>query len=200
MTTINEQEFDLIFDCQKVFKEIMNALARPGKVYSIKDSSRKLKGEHKALTAAALTLMDNRCRYFAKGEKEWEEEIRERTLAVQTEAEDADFWLITGQEAGCYEILEKAKCGTLPAPHKAALIFVELESLTGGEEMWMEGPGIKDRIQTTLANEGRKWLKERDKQEYEYPCGVDFVFCTPEGEIMGVSRTVKAGGKEEWDM
>ena len=32
---ITANEFDLVFDCQQVFKQLMQAMANPGKVFSI---------------------------------------------------------------------------------------------------------------------------------------------------------------------
>ena len=40
---ITEARFDPVFDCQQVFKALMNALARPGVVASIRPSIEKLR-------------------------------------------------------------------------------------------------------------------------------------------------------------
>lgn len=199
MVTSNEKEFDMVFDCQKVFKEVMNALARPGKVFSVNEASAKLEGEHKTLTAIAFTFLDNRCKYFTCGEQEWSETIKERTLSAAVEPEEADFLLITsaGAEATeCSEWVSKAKSGSLPEPHKSALFLIELESLTQGEALCLKGPGIQKERNITIPAAGKRWLEEREKQEYEYPCGIDFIFCTPDGELMGIPRTTKVGGEQ----
>lgn len=199
MVTLKEQEFDMVFDCQKVFKEVMNALARPGKIFFIGDSAAKLENEHKTLLAVALTFLDNGCKYFTSEKQEWSEEIRERTMAFGSDVEEADFLLIPRTDTetvNCSELFQRAKSGSLAEPHKSALFFIELDSLTQGEGLWLEGPGIKEKIQVNLPENGRMWLEEREKQEYEYPCGVELIFCTPEGEIMGIPRSVKTGGEQ----
>lgn len=38
---ITENQFDPVFDCQQVFKALMNALARPGKIFSIAENVKK---------------------------------------------------------------------------------------------------------------------------------------------------------------
>lgn len=200
MVTVKEQEFDMVFDCQKVFKDIMNALARPGQVFSIRNSVEKLEVEHQTLTAVALTLLDNRCKYFTNGTQEWSDVIREKTMSLPSSPENADFFLISKQEAGGCELLGKGKAGSLAEPHKSALFLVELESLEGEEDLRLKGPGIKEEIQVMLSATGRKWIEEREKQEYEYPCGIDIIFCTPEGSLMGIPRTVMVGGGKKWDM
>ena len=37
-----ENRFDPVFDCQQVFKALMNALAQPGKVFSIEENVKRL--------------------------------------------------------------------------------------------------------------------------------------------------------------
>ena len=39
---ITENQFDMVFDCQQVFKALMNALARPGKIFSISENAEKI--------------------------------------------------------------------------------------------------------------------------------------------------------------
>ena len=39
-----ENRFDPVFDCQQVFKALMNALAQPGKVFSIEENVKRLVG------------------------------------------------------------------------------------------------------------------------------------------------------------
>ena len=41
---ITDQQFHLVFDCQKIFKALMNALARPGQIFNTKESIDKIEG------------------------------------------------------------------------------------------------------------------------------------------------------------
>ena len=56
---MTESRFDPVFDCQEVFKALMNAFAQPGKVFSIEKNVEKLEGQCASLTAAAMVLLDN---------------------------------------------------------------------------------------------------------------------------------------------
>ena len=64
---ITANEFDLVFDCQQVFKQLMQAMANPGKVFSIGQNSAKLHQPSGSLLAIAMTLVDSRCRFSVAG-------------------------------------------------------------------------------------------------------------------------------------
>ena len=53
-----ENRFDPVFDCQQVFKALMNALAQPGKVFSIQENVKRLGGDDAPFRAVALTLLE----------------------------------------------------------------------------------------------------------------------------------------------
>lgn len=195
-------EFDMVFDCQKVFKSIMNAMAKPGTVFKIEEQIKKIASDHKAVTAIAMTLMDNRTRFYITNCDELLTDIREKTMAVKSNAENADFLIAVDVEnmmdcGTC--LLDCAKVGTLPEPHKSATIIVCLDNF-GGETLTLTGPGIDGEKVIGLPESGILWMKKRASKNYEFPCGVDILFCTDKGELMGIPRTVKTGGDLSWDM
>ena len=96
--------------------------------------------------------------------------------------------------------MSQAKIGTLAEPHKSAAVFVMTDSLEGGEERELSGPGIDGMIRITLPDEGRMWIEERQKMEFEFPCGLELYFVTPQGDLMGVPRKTRIGGVSKWDM
>lgn len=200
---ISENKFDMVFDCQKVFKGFMNALARPGRIFSVREQAEKLEGDNRVLMAAALSLLDNRCRYYVYRDEELPEKLRELTMAAETEPKQADYIFVPACKDACSaagKLLEEAPQGTLPEPHKSAMFLVMLDTLDGNRAIELTGPGINGRIEAHLPEEGEAWLKARDGREYEFPCGVEIIFCTEQGDIMGIPRTVRAGGREAWDM
>ena len=100
----------------------------------------------------------------------------------------------------CHKILSQAKIGTLLQPHESATIFLILDSLEGGEEGTLTGPGIDGTISISLPEEGWMWIKELRRMNFEFPCGVELYFLTPQGDLMGIPRKVKIGGMSQWDM
>lgn len=199
---ITENRFDPVFDCQQVFKALMNALARPGKIFSIAENAEKLGGENAPLMAAGLTLLDNWRKFFVCGAPELEEELRQMSYGIPSSVDEADYIFLPKESTGlsvCRQILSQAKIGTLAEPHKSATVFVTVDSLEGGEERELTGPGIDGTIQITLPKEGRMWIEERQQMEFEFPCGIELYFITPQGDLMGIPRKIRIGGENEWD-
>ena len=62
-----ENRFDPVFDCQQVIKALMNALAQPGKVFSIEENVKRLGGNGAPFKAVALTLLDNWRSFYVEG-------------------------------------------------------------------------------------------------------------------------------------
>lgn len=197
-------EFDMVFDCQAVFKDFMNAMARPGTIFNIREQAEKLECEKGTLLAGALTFLDSRCGCFVCGEEELREQIQEYTMAKDVKPDEADMILVpagSGKEK-IRELMEKGKSGTLAEPHKSATFLIEVDALGDSckEEavsVTLQGPGIDKEIRIIVPETCLEWMEERDRQMYEFPCGVDLVFCTGDGQIMGIPRTtkIKEGGE-----
>lgn len=200
---LTNNEFDLVFDCQKIFKGVMNAMANPGKIFNINSQCEKLVINDKVPAAIAMTLMDNRSRLYVEGNEELYALIREKTLAVKSNAEDADFIITTDIENMVeynLHLLDCAKVGTLSEPHKSAMLLVEIKEFAGKDKLVFEGPGIENSREVNLPEAAAMWLRKRNEKNYEFPCGIDILFYTNNGEIMGIPRTLKVGGERIWDM
>ena len=84
---ITGNQFDNAFDCQKVFKAMMNALAQPGKVFSLAGSAAKIPTGQPALTAAALTLLDHFRSFYVEGDPA----LHEQTYGQLASLSQADY-------------------------------------------------------------------------------------------------------------
>ena len=178
----------------------MNAMARPGKRFNIGEQSSKLESSKKVLLAGAMTFLDHRCSYCVCGNDELGEQIQEYTMAKKVKIKDADMIFVPLGSVKTEEIekiLGQGKSGTLAQPHQSVTLLIETKERDNGEKVILEGPGIDGEIQIKVSGEEMSWMKEREKQNYEFPCGVDLIFCTENGEIMGLPRTtkVKKGGE-----
>ena len=191
---LSDNQFDLVFDCQKIFKSVMNAMAKPGTVFSIKEQSDKLEEQNSVPLAIAMTFMDNRCTVYVDGNDDLLSMIREKTLAVKSDLEKADFVVVPEveeKESLGVELLDSAKVGTLPEPHKSAMVIVGLHAIEGDTALVLEGPGVKGQKKVTFSQAAAMWLARRETLKYEFPCGTDILFYTDSGEIKGIPRTLK---------
>ncbi len=187
---IATNRFDPVFDCQKVFKSLMNAMARPGTAFSIAESVDKLNTPKAHVVATARTLLDNHCRFFVWNDAVLTEEIRELTYAEPASPEEADYLFVprAADAADAVALLSRAKTGTLTQPHRSATLFVAQEQLAGDEEVVLSGPGVNGEIALSLPASGMAWLRARQDANVELPCGVELYFVTPDGQIVCVPR------------
>lgn len=196
---ITENRFDRVFDCQQIFKALMNALARPGKIFSIAENIEKIDDKYAPLLAAGLTLLDNWKNFFACGIPQLEETLREMTYGALTDINEADYIFVPQEKNDfslCQRILSDAKTGTLAEPHKSAAVFIMTDELCGGEKNTLTGPGIDGTIEITLPQNAFMWISERQRQDFEFPCGIELYFLTPKGDVMGIPRKVRIGGND----
>lgn len=200
---ITEHQFDPVFDCQQVFQSLMHALARPGKVFSIAENIRKIPEENAPLIAAGMTLLDNWKKFYVCDAPDLEETLRQMTYGAAGGVAEADYLFFPkGKTTAplCRDVLSQAKIGTLPEPHKSAAVFVLTDSLTGGADHTLSGPGIDGTIRVSLPEEAFLWIAVRQQMGFEFPCGLELFFLTPQGDVMGIPRKVRIEGDVQWDM
>lgn len=180
--------FDEVFDGQKVFRTILEAMSNPGRRVSIAEQAEKMHSDGKVFLAIGMTLLDNEVTYAACGNSELAENMALLTLSKEEPLEQADF-IFVEEEAQLAEVIEKAKCGTLEDPQKSATIIVK----TGKDcdkTLHLYGAGVDGTLQLEVPDVTVKALELRKQQNYEYPQGVDFIFVTADGELFSIPRLV----------
>ena len=171
---ITANEFDLVFDCQQVFKQLMQAMANPGKVFSIGQNSAKLHQPSGSLLAIAMTLVDSRCRFSVAGDDGLAQAMHEVTLGVPTGVEEADYIFVPqaqDMDSARPAILERAKKGTLAEPHKSAAIFIQLDSLEGGPEALLRGQVWMGASPSACPRPGSAGSKSGSRWSWNFPRG-----------------------------
>lgn len=188
-TLTKKHSFDQVFDSQAVYRRILSAMANPGTTVDISASKDKLFGAHPALLAVAMTLLDNEVSFSAPGSISLLGDVASLTLARAAETESADFIFIT-DPADLPCVIRSAKCGTLADPDRSAMIVV----LDDGEPccpLTLAGPGIDNEIKVNATELLRDAMISRNKQHYEYPEGIDFLFLRSGGELLAIPRLVR---------
>lgn len=184
-------EFYEVYDTQLVFRSLMEAFANPGRAVSIKEPASRLNLPHGVCMVLAMALLDNTTTFFVAGADALVPVIEQYTFARPAPAAQSAFLFVMEpcDEDAAYALLFCTPCGTLEEPHLGATVIVRIPTLTGG--VTLKGPGINGTIEAPLGEEGRLWLKSRDRVGAEYPCGVDLVFLTDEGALLAVPRLVR---------
>lgn len=189
MSTLSKKhKFHEVFDSQKVYRLILEAMSNPGRTVTIREYAEKMFGEKPAFLALAMTLLDNEVTFHTGEDGRLSEEIVSLTLAKKAELMDADFIFVSGSD-DLKTVIENAKCGSLTDPHKSALILIE-NGDCGRWDLTLHGPGIDGECTILASGLVKRALQLRDEQCYEYPQGIDFIFVTDEGDLFGIPRLV----------
>ena len=181
-----KHNFDTVAGTQEVFRLLLDALANPGRSVDLNFQISQFAANGRWL-ALALTLLDNETGFYWDGPLETGEEIRFLSGAVQVPLENADFVFLSSKDSPT-QFLSQVKAGTHRDPHNSALIFIASEG-TADRYLRFKGPGIppEGRNVPVSAIEAM-WIKARDDQGFEYPCGVELIFIREDNTLLAVTR------------
>ena len=204
-----KHDFDMVHGAQEVFRILLEALANPGRVLSLRRQAGQFAGQGRWLALAA-TLLDKGTGYYWDGDRETGEEILLLTGGATAALEEADFVFVSrGRNSGglpegtgcspagrdraeAARILGQVKQGSLTDPHLSALLFIaagEGAGETAGETLALRGPGVPPEGRSiVLSPSEAAWCRARDRQGFEYPCGVELVFLREDDSILALAR------------
>lgn len=187
MNTLHQ--FDEVFDTQRVFRKLLEAMSNPGRTVSVSDEKDRLFGDYPSILAVAVTLLDNEVSFNTSGNTELKNDIMLVTLSPEVSTESADYIFVTDTDM-LSDVFEKAKCGTLSDPHCSATIIIRDSGKKCGN-ICLCGPGINGETEISCSEAFCTAIELRDAQNYEYPQGVDMIFVSDSGDITAVPRLVK---------
>lgn len=183
---------DPVFDAQRVFRAVLDALAHPGRIVAIDAALQPPPPLGVAAAALLLTLTDS-----------------DTPVWLDAAAFTPELAAHLGFHCGCPRVLnpEEARFaviadpaampplsafdqGTAAYPDRSATLIVEVAALEGGCPWTLAGPGIKDRA--AFAPQGLPeafpgWLAENRAR---FPMGVDLLF-TCAGRLAALARTTR---------
>lgn len=189
--------FDMVHDAQKIYRKLLNCMARPGEIANISPESNKLEldsGLSNSLLALTFTVCDAEVSFNILGEHEESiiRKVHNLTYAQREKTEIADYIIIKflaerGKIATAFGI---AKKGTFIDPHASATFIIEVETLGLGSSLKLTGPGIKDSISVEISG-SEDWLASRTEANAEFPLGIDVILVDLQGNIMCWPRTTQ---------
>lgn len=181
-----KHSFDSVFDSQKVFRLILEAVSNPARIVNISEYAEKLFGDQPAFLAVAVTLLDNEVSFNTCENYSLSDEIALLTLAKREKNESADFVFVCNPD-NIKNVVERAKYGTLADPHKSATIIIKNDDAPVCR-LTFSGPGIDGQIKVRATQTIKNTIVLRDAQNYEYPQGIDFIFISRVGELLAIPR------------
>ena len=182
--------FDEVFDSQKVFRLLLEAMANPGRRCCIRPQSEKLFGGDPDMLAIAMTLLDASVSFSAPENPTLTEQILLLTHAKPVSPEQADYLFVSSADQ-LPTFIEVAKEGTLENPHTSASIVIQIPEGEIERQILLSGPGVDGQMAASMPSDIIEAVKLRDRQEYEYPQGIDYIFLLPDSELICIPRLVR---------
>lgn len=200
---LKEACFDQVFDSQKNFRVLMEAMSRPGEIYKLHkiNYSSTPEGLNSNLLTMLKTLGDSNVT-FALGNIESDEikkYIELNTGMTVSEISEADHVIFNGEKFD--KSFLKLNTGTLEFPEGSATVFIETDSILSGEfdesfiartVIIMQGPGIKEKNTVTVHGLDKEYIRCMAELNRVFPLGIDAFFIDKESNITCMPRTTKA--------
>jgi alpha-D-ribose 1-methylphosphonate 5-triphosphate synthase subunit PhnH len=182
-----------VFDSQAIFRAVMDAMARPGTTQLARAEAQPPQPLSPIAAAIALTLCDNDTPL-------WLDPALRQTAAVASwlgfhtgapladTPADAHFAIIA--DPASLIALENFAQGTQEYPDRSTTLILQVASLSSGDRLVLEGPGIDGSATFAPAPLPRHFVEQWKQNRARFPRGVDLVLAAPEG-IACLPRTTR---------
>ena len=185
--------FNPVFDAQAIFRAVMDAMARPGTVQPVKALAQPPQPLSPVAAAIALTLCDNDTPLWLDPSLKQAATV-ESWLGFHTGAPFADLpadaYFAVVAEPTALIAFENFAQGTQEYPDRSTTLVLQVASLSSGEKLRLEGPGIDGSVTIAPAPLPRHFVEQWKQNSARFPRGVDLVLAAPEG-IACLPRTTR---------
>ncbi len=191
--------FDPVFDSQRLFRELLQTMARPGEIREHRQRLGELPaGISQGQMLVALTLMNHDSPFWMGDEDaEAAECVRFQTGAPRVGRDAADFYF--PRVSALLDLLPELPTGDPAYPETGPTLVVRVDGLengyTGSDALVLTGPGIDGKRQVRIPGLPAKLWELRAGANGEFPTGIDFIFCADLDEgarFMSLPRTTFA--------
>lgn len=182
-----------VFDSQVVFKAVMDAMARPGTVVPVEALAAPPASLSAAAAAVALALCDHDTPLWLDSQLA-ECAAVYSWLGFHTGAPLADM---PGEAAFALAAnpaklppLDHFAQGTQEYPDRSTTLILQVERLSSGGRLHLEGPGIQTAVNLAASPLPTNLVGQWRDNRARFPRGVDLILAAP-GALTCLPRTVK---------
>lgn len=184
---------DPVHDGQALFRAVMDALSRPGRVRALATHLSPPAPLTPELAAIALTLVDAETPVWLDAPLRAEPEVaaflRFHSAAPLTEAPDRAAFALIADPAHCPPLDSFAQ-GSLAYPDTSTTLILAVESLSDTAGPVFAGPGIQGTARVAARPLPADWPAQMIANHAGFPMGVDLLFVAP-GRIAGLPRSAR---------
>lgn len=182
-----------VFDAQAIFRAVMDAMARPGTVQPAKAETQPPRPLSPVAAAVALALCDNDTPLWLDPSLKQAPAVAS-WLGFHTGAPladtpaDAHFAVVA--DPASLIALENFAQGTQEYPDRSTTLILQVASLSAGDLLMLEGPGIDGSTSFAPSPLPRHFVEQWKQNRARFPRGVDLLLAAPEG-IACLPRTTR---------
>ncbi|MEX0852677.1 MAG: phosphonate C-P lyase system protein PhnH [Bauldia sp.] len=184
---------DPVLGSQTVFRALLSVLSRPGTIARLLPGLRPPPPLNAAAAAVLCTLADADTPVYLDGRLAGEEAVA-AWIGFHTGARlvagpaDAGFAAIAEPEA--MPPLALFRQGTDEYPDRSTTIILQVEGLSGGVPLLLQGPGVAATAQFAPHPLPKDLAEQLGANRQLFPRGVDLVFAAPDA-IAGLPRSTR---------
>ncbi|TGA96034.1 phosphonate C-P lyase system protein PhnH [Sporolactobacillus shoreae] len=200
MINTNLSHFDEVRDTQMIYRQLLDCMARPGKINSVLQYIQKIDADlpcSPRVFMMAATLLDREVTFHLLSQKK-EDAVRFiewRMRSRQGEMNQADYLFIDLRvdPVEIDEMMDVIRVGTLQNPDQSATLILCVDDLSDQADLplalRLRGPGIQEKKELSIAGMDPEWFRKRRQINEEYPIGCDFILISATGKMAALPRT-----------
>lgn len=185
---------DAAFDTQRVFRAVLDAMSRPGKIVSIETDEKHPAALEPATAAIARCVFDHDTEVWMgdgiAGVDVFDFLKFNSGCPMTKSSMIADF-AIACSRSGLPEV-SQFKQGSELFPDRSTTLIVQVPDLETGASLRLTGPGIRTENSLSVAGVPDYFWQARREQTEIFPRGVDIVFATGD-RIVALPRSTRLG-------
>ena len=183
---------DPVLDSQRVFRAVLDALARPGQIIPAPIAPEAPRPMTGVAAALALTLLDFETPVWlddemgAGGVAEY---LRFHCgMPLAATPADAQFALVA--DPAQMPSLDAFNQGIAEYPERSTTLILQVPALSGGRAVTLRGPGIDGQASLAVAGLPDSFWPQWAENRALFPCGVDVILAGP-GAYAALPRTTR---------
>ena len=184
---------DKVLSAQSVFRSVMDALARPGSIQRIQSAAGAPGAMMRGAAAIALTLFDHDTPIWLDGRMAATPDVAKwlkfhTSAPVVADSSIAGFALIGDPQS--LPALDRFAFGSNEYPDRSTMLILQVESLTDGPMVELQGPGIDGSATLRASIQPRDLFERLAINAALFPRGIDVVL-VHDDSIVAIPRTTR---------
>ena len=184
---------DKVLSAQSVFRSVMDAMARPGSIQRIASAAGTPVAMMRGAAAIALTLFDHDTPVWLDGRMSATADVAKwlkfhTSAPVVADSSIASFALVGDPQS--LPALDRFAFGSNEYPDRSTTLVLQVESLTDGPVVELQGPGIDGSAVLRASIQPRDLFERLSINAALFPRGIDVVL-VHDDSIVAIPRTTR---------